>query len=75
MRHLVEQGTTLILTTHDPNLASSIAGHAVLMRQGQILDAGPAGAVLTAENLSATYGAPVQVYHLHGRRIILLSEH
>jgi iron complex transport system ATP-binding protein len=74
MRHLVEQGTTLVLTTHDPNLASSIAGHAVLMRQGQILDAGPAGAVLTAENLSATYGAPVQVYDLDGRRIILLSE-
>jgi iron complex transport system ATP-binding protein len=74
MRHLVEQGTTLVLTTHDPNLASSIAGHAVLMRQGQILDAGPEGTVLTAENLSATYGAPVQVYHLDGRRIILLSE-
>jgi iron complex transport system ATP-binding protein len=74
MRRLVELGTTLVLTTHDPNLASSIAGHAVLMRSGQILDDGPAGSVLTKENLSATYGVPVQVYHLDGRRVILLSD-
>jgi iron complex transport system ATP-binding protein len=74
MRRLVERGTTLILTTHDPNLASSIAGHAILMRHGQVLDAGPTGSVLTKENLFATYGVPVQVYHLDGRRIILLSE-
>jgi iron complex transport system ATP-binding protein len=74
MRRLVEGGTTLILTTHDPNLAASIAGYAVLMRRGQVLDAGAAGSVLTRENLSATYGVPVQVHHLDGRRIILLSE-
>jgi iron complex transport system ATP-binding protein len=74
MRHLVEQGTTLVLTTHDPNLASLLGGHAVLMRQGRVLDAGPAGAVLSRENLAATYGVPVQVYDLEGRRIILLSD-
>jgi iron complex transport system ATP-binding protein len=74
MRHLVDKGTTLVLTTHDPNLASLLGGHAVLVRHGQVLDAGPAGAVLTRENLSATYGVPVQVYQLDGRRIILLSD-
>jgi len=74
MRRLVREGTTLILTTHDPNLASSIASYAVLMRRGQVLAAGPARSVLTREDLSATYGVPVQVYHLDGRRVILLSE-
>lgn len=73
MRNLSAQGITLVLTTHDPNLASSVAGFAVLMREGQILDAGPAEPMLTAEKLSATYGVPVQVFRVDGRRIILLS--
>ena len=73
MRYLVAGGTTLILTTHDPNLAAAVADFAVLMRGGQILDAGPAGSVLTNEKLSATYRVPVQVYQIDGRRVILLS--
>jgi iron complex transport system ATP-binding protein len=72
MRDLVSAGVTLVLTTHDPNLASAIADYGVLLRQGQILDAGPAGAMLTAEKLSATYGVPVQVFEINGRRVILL---
>ena len=73
MRDLVAQGVTLVLTTHDPNLASSVASYAVLMAQGQVLDAGPAETTLTAERLSATYGVPVQVFQVDGRRLILLS--
>jgi iron complex transport system ATP-binding protein len=73
MRALVAGGVTLVLTTHDPNLAASVAGLCVLMREGQVLDAGPAEMTLTAEKLSATYGLPVQVFQVDGRRIILLS--
>jgi iron complex transport system ATP-binding protein len=73
MRNLVAAGTTLILTTHDPNLAAAVASFAVLLRGGEIVDAGPAGSVLTAEKLSATYRVPVQVFQVDGRRIILLS--
>jgi iron complex transport system ATP-binding protein len=73
MRELAAQGTSLVLTTHDPNLAASVAGFAVLMREGQVLASGPAEVVLTAEKLSATYKAPVRVFQVDGRRIILLS--
>jgi iron complex transport system ATP-binding protein len=73
MRDLVAQGVTLVLTTHDPNLAASVAGHAVLVREGQVLDAGSPEVTLTAEKLSATYGVPVQVFQVDGKRIILLS--
>ena len=73
MRGLAAGGTTLVLTTHDPNLASSVAGHAVLMRAGQVLAAGSTAEVLTAELLSATYGTPVSVHQVDGRRIILLK--
>jgi iron complex transport system ATP-binding protein len=73
MADLNARGVTLLLTTHDPNLAASVAGFAVLMRGGQILAAGPPEATLTPEKLSATYGVPVQVYRIDGRRVILLS--
>jgi iron complex transport system ATP-binding protein len=74
MRDLVARGVTVVLTTHDPNLAASVASFAVLIRQGQVLAVGPAGAVLTEQTLSATYCVPVRVYHFDGRRIILLSD-
>lgn len=73
MRDLVAQGVTLVLTTHDPNLAASVSGYAVLMRDGQVLDAGPPQATLTAQKLSATYAVPVQVFQVDGKRIILLE--
>ncbi len=73
MRGLAAGGATLVLTTHDPNLAAAIAGHAVLMRAGQVLATGPTAGVLTAELLSATYSTPVSVHELDGRRIILLK--
>jgi iron complex transport system ATP-binding protein len=72
MRDLVASGTTLVLTTHDPNLAASVADYAVLMRRGEVLDAGPTDSVLTAENLSETYAVPVQVAKVGQRRVILL---
>jgi len=73
MRHLSTQEVTLVLTTHDPNLASAVANRAVLMRHGQILDTGPVDSALTPTNLSATYGVPVRVFQIEGQRVILLS--
>ena len=72
MRALAVEGVTQVFTTHDPNLATSVARFAVLIRHGQILDAGPTEAILTPEKLSATYGVPVQVFQVDGRRVILL---
>jgi iron complex transport system ATP-binding protein len=72
VRALVAEGVTLVLTTHDPNLASSVADYGVLMHEGQVLDAGPVEEVLTAEKLSATYNIRVQVFQVGGRRLILV---
>jgi iron complex transport system ATP-binding protein len=74
MRELVATGTTLVLTTHDPNLASSLAAFAVLMREGHVLDAGPIEQTLTAEKLSATYGVAVQVLQVEDKRVIWLPD-
>ncbi len=62
LRRLLTQKVTLIFTTHDPNLAMSLASHAVLIRQGTVLAAGPADTTLTAAALTALYGSPVEMH-------------
>ena len=74
VRELAAGGTTVVLTTHDPNLAATLAGIAILMRSGRVLDAGPVSSVLTADNLSAVYGVPVRVLEVDGRRVVLLPD-
>ena len=71
IRALSDGGVTAVLTTHDPNAAAAVADHVVLMRQGQLVAAGPVEMVFNAANLSATYGLPVEVVRVHGRPIVL----
>jgi iron complex transport system ATP-binding protein len=71
MRELVRQGMTLLLTTHEPNVAAAIATHLVLMHDGQVHCAGPLADVFTAEYLSVTYGIPVRVAQVDGQQIAL----
>ena len=73
IRALARRGVTIVLTTHDPNAAAGVADHVVLMRQGQTIAAGHPQAVLNQENLSATYGLPVQVTYVNGRPVVLTS--
>jgi iron complex transport system ATP-binding protein len=73
IRDLADKGVTPVLTTHDPNLAASVAGLIVLMRDGQILAAGPPPATLTSERLSETYGVRVHVLEVDHRRVSLLE--
>ena len=70
MRALANRGLTVVFTTHDPNLAAAVAGFAILMRQGQILDSGSAASMLTAHKLSDAYGVPVRLAEVEGRRLI-----
>jgi iron complex transport system ATP-binding protein len=72
LRSLVVEGISLLLTTHDPNLAAEIADHVVLVGGGRVQEAGPAEDILVPDKLGATYGVPVEVHQLGERRIILL---
>jgi iron complex transport system ATP-binding protein len=72
MRALAAKKVTQVFTTHDPNLAATIADMTVLMRRGRILDAGPTEPLLTADRLSATYDIAVQVRRVDGRCVIML---
>ena len=72
VRDLATAGTTVVLTTHDANLASALADYVVLMLGGSVLEAGPAETMICGGKLSATFGVPIQVCAVDGRRVVLL---
>ncbi|MBN1218113.1 MAG: ABC transporter ATP-binding protein [Anaerolineae bacterium] len=71
LRTLSGKGVTILFTTHEPDVASALATHLVLMRQGQVLHAGPLAETCNSQWLSATYGVPVQVTEVNGRQVVL----
>jgi iron complex transport system ATP-binding protein len=71
LRELAGHGVTIMLTTHEPEVAAGLATHLVLMRGGQVLQTGPLADTFTAGYLSATYGVPVEVAQVNGRQIVL----
>ncbi len=71
LRGLAAQGVTILLTTHEPEVAAGLASHLLLMRDGQVLYSGLLPQVFSSEHLSATYGVPVQVAQVNGRQVIL----
>lgn len=67
------RGVTIVVSTHDLALASSVCRTLVLLRQGRVLAAGPTADVLTSANVQALYDVPVDV-HVHaasGQRLIV----
>jgi iron complex transport system ATP-binding protein len=71
LEKLATQGVTILLTTHEPEVAAAIATHLVLMERGHKYHGGPLEQVLTTERLTATYGMPVEVIKVAGRRVVL----
>ena len=71
LRNVADEGRSVVLTTHDPNAAASVADHVVLLRGGEVLAAGPLEGVFTSDNLSATYGMNVEVLRVNGRSVVL----
>jgi iron complex transport system ATP-binding protein len=56
-----EQGTTLILVTHHVEEILPIVSQVALLKNGRAAIVGPKSDVLTSENLSAVFDAPVQI--------------
>lgn len=59
---LAVAGTTMIMTTHDPNHAFLFSGRVVLMQPGGSILIGPAADVISDATLSATYGMDIGVF-------------
>ncbi|MFZ5910156.1 MAG: ABC transporter ATP-binding protein [Chloroflexota bacterium] len=71
LRELQERGVTILFTTHEPEVASALATHLVLMQKGQVLKTGPLADVFTTDDLTCLYQLPVSVVDLDGRKVAL----
>ncbi|MEW6321060.1 MAG: ABC transporter ATP-binding protein [Acidobacteriota bacterium] len=59
-----ERGISLVVSTHDLNLAAALCRELILLRDGRVLAAGPTEDVLTPEHVRALYGVEADV-HVH----------
>jgi iron complex transport system ATP-binding protein len=62
----VRHGTTMIVSTHDLNLAASLCERVVLLRSGSVIAHGPTAETLTAENIRLLYNVEADV-QFHAR--------
>jgi iron complex transport system ATP-binding protein len=60
------RGATLVVSTHDLNLAASICQRVVLLKDGRVLASGPTGETLNADNIRALYEVDADV-QFHAR--------
>jgi iron complex transport system ATP-binding protein len=56
-----ERAVTMVVSTHDLNLAATFCTELVLMKSGRVLARGPTDGVLTAANIRSLYGVDVDV--------------
>ncbi|MBB2201373.1 ABC transporter ATP-binding protein [Gluconacetobacter tumulisoli] len=55
LRHLAAEGYAIVATTHDPLRAARTFARAILLRQGRIMDDGPAVTVLSEQSIATLY--------------------
>ena len=58
---LRDSGTTVVIATHNLNLAARYADDLVLLDRGVVAAYGPPASVLTAERVASVYGWPVSI--------------
>jgi iron complex transport system ATP-binding protein len=61
-----ERGTTMVISTHDLNLAAALCSQVVLLREGRVVAAGTVADALTPANIRAVYDVDAEV-EFHGR--------
>ena len=68
-----ERGTTMIVSTHDLNLAAALCEEVVLLKQGRVVSQGPTEATLTAGHIRLLYevDADVQFHPLAGHLTVV----
>lgn len=68
-------GRTVVSVLHDINLALTFADEVVLLKDGELHGAGPAGRVITPESLQQVFALKAQILLHQGRRICIPQGH
>jgi iron complex transport system ATP-binding protein len=69
----LERGTTMLVSTHDLNLAASLCSELVLIRHGVIVAQGATDSVLTTANVRALYDVDAEVsYHARAGHVTVV---
>ncbi len=61
LARLNAEGTAMLLSTHDLNLAAALCRRLILLRRGRVLAAGPTADVLTPQAIRVLYGVDVEI--------------
>ncbi|MDP6891965.1 MAG: ABC transporter ATP-binding protein [Verrucomicrobiota bacterium] len=64
---------TFVFVTHHIEEITSIYTHAILLRDGQVLDSGPIKKMLTSEKISAVFREKVRITRIDGRYRLKLT--
>lgn len=75
IKRLAGQGLAVVLSTHDPDHAFSIAHRVMLLDGGRIVAEGRPSDVLTPERLHAVYGVRVAIEQLRGGQIVCAPDY
>lgn len=68
-----ERGTTMVVSTHDLNLAATLCTELVLLKEGRVLARGPTTDVLTASNVRTVYGVDADVtFHAYAGHLMVV---
>jgi iron complex transport system ATP-binding protein len=68
-----ERGATIVVSTHDLNLAAAVCTEAVLLKSGRVLAQGSVDAVITPANIRALYGIDADVtFHPHAGHLTVV---
>jgi len=57
-----DRGVTMVLSTHDLNLAAALCRHLILLRRGRVVAQGPTEDVLTPDTVRALYGVEADIH-------------
>jgi len=68
LRH--DDGHTVVAAIHDLTIATQYADHAALLVDGELVDQGPPGAILTEDAIARHYRARVRVLEAPERAVI-----
>ena len=68
-----KHGTTMIVSTHDLNLAASLCERVVLLKSGSVIAQGPTAETLTAENIRLLYNVEADVqFHVRAGHLTVV---